>query len=191
MHAVEVIHNPPFSEIEVLARVERPVEGTWLLEGLTERSPALIACALVTPSEGKVSVRLLNPRAKRVVVHSGREIAVLEEDEEPISAVHDMPTQKPSQEILNLRELVNRSGKELDATQKEEFYHLLLEFREIFAATSADLGRTDKIKHDIYTGKAPPVRQQVCRIPPSRRSEMKQLVQDLLQRRVIQESSSP
>ena len=42
IHAVEVIHIPPFSDIEALARVERPVEGTWLLEGLTERSPALV-----------------------------------------------------------------------------------------------------------------------------------------------------
>ena len=83
-----------------------------------------------------------------------------------------MPTQEPSQEILDLlRELVNKSGKELDATQKEEFYHLLLEFREIFAATSAELGCTDKFKHNIYTGKAPLVRQQVCCIPPSCRSE--------------------
>ena len=127
-----------------------------------------------------------------MVVHSVNEIAALEKVEKPISAVHDMPTQEPSQEILDLlRELVNKSGKELDATQKEEFYHLLLEFREIFAATSAELGCTDKFKHNIYTGKAPPVRQQVCCIPPSRRSEVKQVVQDMLQRRVIQESSSP
>ena len=79
------------------------MEGTWLLEGLTERSFALVACALVTPSEGKVQVRLLNPRAECVVVHSVHEIAALEEVEEPISAVHDMPTQKPSKEILDLR----------------------------------------------------------------------------------------
>ena len=102
------------------------------MEGLTERSPALDACALVTPSEGKVLVRLLNPRAERMVVHSRHKIAALEEIEEPISAVHDMPTQKLSQEILDLlRELVSKSGKALDDTQKEEFYHLLLEFRDI------------------------------------------------------------
>lgn len=107
-----------------------------------------------------------------MVVYSVNEIAALEKVEKPISAVHDMPTQEPSQEILDLlRELVNKSGKELDATQKEEFYHLLLEFREIFAATSAELGCTDKFKHNIYTGKAPLVRQQVCCIPPSCRSE--------------------
>ena len=70
------------------------------------------------------------------------------------------------------------------------FYHLLLEYVDVLAST-ADLGRTDKLRHHIDTGSSPPVRQPVRRVAPCRREEVKELLNQMLQQGVIEPSSSP
>ena len=68
---------------------------------------------------------------------------------------------------------------------------LLLEYHDLFAEGSQDLGQTGRVQHKINTGTAPPIRQQVSRIPQFRRQEAKKLLDDMLGRNVIQPSNSP
>ena len=64
--------------------------------------------------------------------------------------------------------LTNDAGDILSTTEKEILFTLLLQFSDLFAKGPDDLGRTGRIKH---TGKAHPVCQMICRIPPFRRDE--------------------
>ena len=53
------------------------------------------------------------------------------------------------------------------------------------------MGRTNKLQHSINTGDHQPIRQQARRIPPCKREEVHELLQDMLRSKVIQPSSSP
>ena len=87
--------------------------------------------------------------------------------------------------------MVEQCEEDLSTEQKEQLYHLLLAYADIFADGSDELGRTNCVKHVINTGDHPPIRQPYRRIPASRGEQAHQLVQDMLQKDVIQPSSSP
>ena len=82
-------------------------------------------------------------------------------------------------------------NKSLDPTQKGYLYQLLRLYKDIFAQNKTDFGRTNKIKHSINTGDAAPIRQPVRRVPPARREELKKLLDNMLEKDVIQPSTSP
>ena len=150
IRAVETIEVPPYSEMDVMATVEQPAAGVWLLEGVAEGRPAaLTARALVTPRSGQVRVRLLNPRPERVKIYKGSKIATLEEVDEPVTQIAAVGTMEqeavpPGKEAM-LRELVEKAGPELSVSERNEFFHLLLTYADVFASSEADLGRTGVI----------------------------------------------
>ena len=71
------------------------------------------------------------------------------------------------------------------------FYYLLLAYADVLASSISDLGETDRYQHRINTGDSPPLRQPVRRIAPYRRKEVKELLNQMLKRGVIETSSSP
>ena len=90
-----------------------------------------------------------------------------------------------------LQEMVERSASDLTPDEKEKLYQLLLECADVFAESSAEMGRTNLIKHSIDTGNEHPIRQPCRRVPPARREQARGLVKDMLQKNIIQPSSSP
>ena len=197
VRARETIELPPCSEVEVIAHVEPPIEGgTWLMEGMQEkRGAACVARALVTPNSDRVRIRLLNPRNEAVKVYRRSEVATLELIDEPslpeagISGVTAEPVSPEKQELLE--RMVEEAGTDLNPSEKSEFLQLLLAYLGIFSHTDTDLGRTKKLQHEIATGDATPIRQHVRRIPPVRRQEVQQLLSEMLEKDVIQQSTSP
>ena len=87
--------------------------------------------------------------------------------------------------------MVEQCEEDLSTEQKKQLYHLLLAYADIFADGCDELGRTNCVKHVINTGDHPPIRQPCRRIPASRGEQAHQLVQEMLQKDVIQPSSSP
>ena len=96
---------------------------------------------------------------------------------------------KAEQELL--WDLVCGSGQGLDVQQQDKLYALLLSFADVFALCDKQLGRTDKLQHSINTKGSHPIRQQPRRLPPFRREEVHQLLDDMLSRDIIQPSTSP
>ena len=86
--------------------------------------------------------------------------------------------------------MVERCASDLTEVEKERFLQLLLEYADIFAE-DGELGRTDKIKHNIVTGDAQPIRQPVHRLPVCQRGELKSLRDDMEEKEVIRPSHSP
>ena len=88
---------------------------------------------------------------------------------------------------------MERSASDLTPDEKEKLHQLLLECADVFAESSAELGRTNLIKHSIDTspGNEHPIRQPCRRVPPARREQARGLVKDMLQKNIIQRSSSP
>ena len=90
-----------------------------------------------------------------------------------------------------LLRLVEEHGDELSEDEREQFFMLLTEYADVFAFSESDLGRTSKLKHQIHTGNAPPVRQAVRCVPPQRRQQVHELLNRMLKDDIIQPSSSP
>ena len=68
---------------------------------------------------------------------------------------------------------------------------MLLSFADVFALDDKQLGRTDKLKYSINTKETHPFHQQPRRLPPFRKEEVHQLLDDMLLRDIIQPSTSP
>ena len=60
-----------------------------------------------------------------------------------------------------------------------------------FFSQEYNLGHTSKLCHSIDTGSAPPIHQHVRRIPPAQRTLVKDLLDDMLHKDIIQPSQSP
>ncbi len=197
--AVRTVEVPPRSVLEVMASFETPVEGVWLLqEAKRKRLPAAVACALVEPTSTTVPVRILNSKEEQVTVYAGMTLGTLESVEPPtrLGAVDTVSGEEPAatvevdkQEML--WSLVEQSGQELSSGEKELFYQLLLSYEDVIAGSTADLGRTDRLRHLIHTGNAPPVRQPVRHVPPPRREEVRRLLGEMLEKGVVEPSTSP
>ena len=67
----------------------------------------------------------------------------------------------------------------------------MTEYANIFAVNSAEIGRTDLVHHQINTGDSDPVKQQARRIPLALRPKVEQMINDMLEQGIIEESSSP
>ncbi|KAL5477321.1 hypothetical protein EMCRGX_G024110 [Ephydatia muelleri] len=71
------------------------------------------------------------------------------------SSREDAPDVSPRKSIM-LQEMVERSASDLTPDEKEKLYQLLLECADVFAESSAEMGRTNLIKHSIDTGNSVP-----------------------------------
>jgi hypothetical protein len=69
---------------------------------------------------------------------------------------------------------------------------VLRKYRHVFHVDGCnDFRGTDLIEHQIVSGEAKPIRKPPYRIPFALRKEMDKQVQDMLEKGVIEESSSP
>ena len=197
VRVVNHISIPPFSELEVMAAVLDPTGGgPWLLQASPDDRPAaLVASALVEPRAGEVPVRLLNPRAEMITIRNGTQIASLHPvqvpSEEDVVVAAAEPQQLPQDKQEVLWAVAESLSTELSKGEREQFYHLLLMYADVFASSDSDLGHTSRLQHEIYTGDSSPIRQAFRRISPQRRSEVQELLATMLQNEVIQPSSSP
>ena len=190
---------PACCEVEVMVNVPDGIAGgTWIVEGNTStRQALLVARTLVTPTSKAVPVRLLDPRPELVKVTSGTVVARMESVKpievpvvgmtqlsDNISEVSEVKTQL-------IESMVNQLGSHVSNVQQQLLLELLMDFADIFAATPEDLGRTNTLNHQIDTGDAKPIRQPLRRIPPAKRKQTQKLLQKLLEKDIIQPSSSP
>ena len=196
VRVVNHISIPPFSELEVMAAVLDPTGGPWLLQASPDDRPAaLVASALVEPRAGEVTVRLLNPRVETITIRNGTQIAslhpvqVLSEEDVVVAAAEPQQLPQDKQEVL--WGVAESLSMELSKGEREQFYHLLLMYVDVFASSDTDLGHTSRLQHEIYMGDSSPIRQAFRRISPQRRSEVQELLATMLQNEVIQPSSSP
>jgi len=70
-------------------------------------------------------------------------------------------------------------SREAHSKQQEQLYAVLLNYAEVFADDSGDLGKTDKLHHAINTGNALPIWQPARRIPAAQREEVQKLLKEM------------
>ena len=196
VRAAMTVEVPPRSTLQITGDIVEAVEGTWLLEEATNKHlPFAVARALIEPTSTTVPLCILNPSEDPVTVYTGMLVATLQSVEMPTLGVESVgggdPTEVPVEKQEILWDLVENSGADLSSGEKELFYHLLLSYADVLACSAADLGRTNRLQHHIHTGDATPIRQPVRRVSPHRREEVRQLLNQMLEKDVIEPSASP
>ena len=76
-------------------------------------------------------------------------------------------------------------------SEKAQLLSLINEYRDNFATSPEELGRTGLVTHNIDTGDQPPIRQRPYRVSHQQRTIIEEHVTDMLNRGIIQPSVSP
>ena len=126
----ETLSIPPFSEMEVMAKVSKGLhQGTWLLEECKSKNlPVRITRALVNPITRTMPVRLRNLSSDTTTVFKGTKVATVEEcDTAPIiremsvsTAAEKIPRVSESKRQL-LEQMINRCAADLEKDHKGQF----------------------------------------------------------------------
>ena len=194
------ISVPTYSELEVMAHLEEPAlpGQTCILENALQKpAGVMVACALICPLSEEVPVRIINTTPEPALIYAGKRVATVEYAEAG-GAMCSLKTgpANPDREISDekeaiLWELVNGSGSELTEEQKEMFHQLLVTYADVIVGSLSDLGRTNQLCHTINIGDNPPIHQSVRWLSPQRRSKVQQLLTDMLEDGIIENSTSP
>lgn len=74
---------------------------------------------------------------------------------------------------------------------RDRIRQVLLRHIDVFSRDDLDIGRTSEVKHHIQLTNDTPFRQKSRRIPPADFADAREHIQELLQKEIIRESSSP
>ena len=75
--------------------------------------------------------------------------------------------------------------------EKDKLRRLLREYKGIISLHDGDIGHTSQVFHHIDTGEARPIKQSLRRLPFNQRREVKDLIDAMLEKKVIEPSQSP
>ena len=79
----------------------------------------------------------------------------------------------------------------LTSDQQNLLFSLLMEYADVFVITEDQLGCTNVLQHEIYTGNVSPIRQRFRRMSPQKREEIQKLLSNMLAKNIISPSKSP
>ena len=194
--AANDIHIPPRSEMVIEAKIlgqHTFGKADYIIEPddkFLERGRAMVGRTLVKGRE-TVPVRLMNITEEVQPIYKGTTIAKMTAaDEENLPQTfqeHTAGELRP-----DLRELLERSKRNLSHSQVLEVENFLRRHQNLFASSNFDLGRTAVVKHKINTGpNEKPIKQGVRRIPLHLSQEVDKQVNEMLEKDVIEPSNSP
>eukprot|EP00731_Ephydatia_muelleri_P000272 Em0001g272a len=82
-------------------------------------------------------------------------------------------------------------GMAVEVAERIADSHIAAAVHDVLADKDEELGRTAVVQHSIVTGDAPPIKQPSRPIPVARQHEVRKLLDEILQKDVIQPSASP
>ena len=151
----------------------------------------ILGRTLVDLENKTLPVRVANLSSETLTIPAGTWIANCHavdhvQPRSPVSA-DDVTNSLPA----HLSDVYRRATEGLDNEQQHLVHGLLIEFQDVFAASSSEVGRTDITQHHIDTGDARAVKQPARRLPLSKQAEADAAVRDMLCSGAIESSSSP
>ena len=170
---------------------------------------------IVNPCNNKIPLRVLNVNECDHLIKAGTVLAILRVEQgqvEPFdkgqcnfgsdqgiatesvdmesSVVGDSVNSSESVIPAHLLELYRKSSQHLDVEQGQKLAELLQRSADVFSCNDRDIGRSGIIKHEVVV-QGNPVRQRPYRTPIWKQDEVDRQVKDLLDRGLIEESTSP
>ena len=168
----------------------------------------LVAKALVYPSNGVIPLRLMNWDSKPQSLHI-KTMAAIAEPVESVTVLEGRDLDLSDLDLSDLDPDYACNIKEFDPgklpdqivwdanvdsltdEQKRTFLDLLIKHRSVFAKSRYNLGRTDIVQHEIFTGDHKPIKQAAHRLPLNKREEAERQVKEMLDNGLVEPSTSP
>ena len=165
-----------------LAEQEEGWKPGWVRLGLGLMKGLLVGRTLVDLNHKVLPVRVMNMSAATQKIKKGSDVARCELVEVIVGENENIlpPANGTNPEGFpdHIKDLYERSAKNLSAAEQRELRLLLLENANLFSKGSDDLGRTDMVHHQINTGESAPIRQPPRRLPLAQK-EADKAVQDM------------
>ncbi|EYB82894.1 hypothetical protein Y032_0348g3182 [Ancylostoma ceylanicum] len=185
---------PPFSAAEVeLTGPTDPTRQVFL------SSDDRIASAVCQVSDGHATVSVVNRESKAWKIPKGQPLGTWTQDRWYDPKTADIPGDMlemkraalPSEEEkLNiLMDILKQNRQSGDFPPELEV--LLKKYCGTFAISDVELTQTHLLVHDIDVQGHPPIRQKTRPVPYALKLEVQEMLKDLKERQIIEESSSP
>uniref|UniRef100_A0A7I4YT76 RNA-directed DNA polymerase n=1 Tax=Haemonchus contortus TaxID=6289 RepID=A0A7I4YT76_HAECO len=150
-------------------------------------------CAL--SKEGTTEIPVLNHTAQPIIFREGQKVGTWEEAHSIHSALRDMESDmlevskgvEPDRINTLMKQLVG--NRELDCFA-ERLTKVITTFQDVFALSDKELTQTDLIEHGIDTGDTKAIKQRTRPVPQGVRPELKNILDDLEERKIIRKSTS-
>jgi transposase InsO family protein len=161
-------------------------------EQIIEDKGLLIASSIVKVENGYVPVRVIKPECSNIILRRGTKVGELEELNsrdgyyEDVNMFTEHEVEK--EESLSFKDF-NLEG--LSVSEKEKVTAVILSFSDVFSKSKMDIGCTQMISHNIDTGDSVPIAVAPRRIPAVLEEKVDRLVQELLEKDIVQPSESP
>ncbi|KAL5497103.1 hypothetical protein EMCRGX_G013508 [Ephydatia muelleri] len=197
---IERVEVPGSSQMRILAACNGGlcgVNGSVLLEpnvAFMERHGLMVARSVSFVSKGskEVLVQLLNPSSFPIVLHKQEVVGTLhsldEHNSMACSAGVDTQGSHNTSVQSIAKQLVDKVAEGVTDNEKDELQQLLLKYNGILSQYEGDLGRTDLVYHHIVTGDHKGIKQSGRKLPFHQREEVKELLDGMLERQVIETS---
>ncbi|KAL6738274.1 hypothetical protein Aduo_011837 [Ancylostoma duodenale] len=151
-------------------------------------------------SDGMVRVPVVNRSDEPVVFRAGETVGHWEEEESDwIHAnAKDLSTDMltlgrkelpRTERLLKLRKTLAENRK--DGKLSARLWNIVKQNNSVFAVEDLELSQTSLVKHEIDTGDTAPIRQRTRPVPIAARAEFKEIIKSLLERGIIERSTSP
>ena len=196
------IEVPPRCEIIVSGIVEHATSAATIglvqpQQTFLEQYGVGVAATLSKRGENSIAVRLINVTEAAVKISKNTHIAMFS----PATVIEDV-TARANTEYKEAEE-EEREGEEekfshqfdkelglLTEGEKEQFRELLKNYSQQFMKPGTAIGQTGLVKHQIYTGDHPPIKQRPRREPLGMQGAVKEELEKMLEKGVIEPSNS-
>ena len=199
---------PPESEIIVLGRLNAELPSKKIVCGLVvprndlpHRYSIFGASELVKVSkDGTLPVRMVNPSGRPVKIFRKTRLGDFESVEDRIETFQlgEAPEEctysfkaREKHSQADCSEFPDLSDSVLSEADKIKFRDLFQSYRDVFAFTDDQLGKTSLVQRVIDTGDALPIKQRPYRTSPQCKRDIDRQVVDMLRKGIIRESVSP
>jgi hypothetical protein len=172
----------------VVARLESPLEvENDLVEPSPQAHPPEEICIARTMVKDcqKVPMRVLIATHRDRKVIRGSPLAQCE----PVTLVTTPDLEQPQARDLSskLQDITEAARPHLSNGEFQDLEELLVEYKGIFAVDSEDHGRTNKVYHCIDLEDGQPIRQPPRGLPLAKQAEVREMLDDMQRREVIEE----
>lgn len=172
-------------------------------ESVLTKQGILVAKALINPHSERIPLRVMNLTDEPQPLHT-QTIAATAENVESVTLLQTdapscplMSVQSVSRDLdlekmpAHIKSVWEANATSLTEEQKKPFFDLLMKHQNVFAKSKYDLGHTTIVRHEIFTGDHPPIKQAPRRMPLTKREVVQKEVQSMLQNGIIEPSTSP
>ena len=202
----ETVWLSPLSERNITVKVPKSVRPGQLgviepVNSLSQKHQVLGFSTLVeVPENREVYFRVANLSEDIVILKPPQRVGTFTPLERVLDLLetHQASNLSDTAQVTSLTCQTDNHGFDFDfqhstltETERQQLLQLLKRYRDIFAFSPSELGRTSVIQHDIDVGDSTPIRQRPYRVSPDTRETINTHVSDMLSQGIITASNSP